>query len=446
MKALVVPGITDLNKGDQALVWESVRLIKDANLYDDVYVLSSGDTKEEFNALCGQTIQRGFTLVERILKHPRRGFHPRNDVTKDGLRYTAFQIKNAVLDYVLGNIILLVCRSRALTRLIFPSRIAGTLDRFREVDTVFVKGGGFIHAHGERTAPYKMWYLLFYLRLALRLKKQVIVLPNSFGPFEGISVKRQVQGIIGRATKVYARERSSAVALGSILDRVIPVYPDLGFYLDAASSRTVSALLDKYSLTGGRTVGLTLRPWRFPGSDNSSELYENYINSIIELLEHLLSQGFRVALFNQSMGPNRHEDDREAIRYLFSKAPERLRNQLSWVDEDLTCDELKALYSNLYALVGTRFHSFIFSISARVPSMAIAYGGNKATGIMTDMGLDNYVIDIGQVTGHALIDMFSRLQVNYEEIRSKLPESLAEIHRYRELLIDDVRSSIAPRD
>lgn len=79
MKAIIVPGITDMNKGDQALVWESYRIVKDTELYSDIYILNSGDTEAEKKNLSSQTEKRGYPLLENILKHPRRGQHKDNE-------------------------------------------------------------------------------------------------------------------------------------------------------------------------------------------------------------------------------------------------------------------------------------------------------------------------------------------------------------------------------
>ena len=47
MKAIIVPGVTDLNKGDQALVWESYRLAKETGLFDGISILDTGETDQE---------------------------------------------------------------------------------------------------------------------------------------------------------------------------------------------------------------------------------------------------------------------------------------------------------------------------------------------------------------------------------------------------------------
>src|SRR5690606_18883105 len=99
-KAIIVNGITDMNKGDQALVWESHRLIEDLNYYDEVKILSLGDTPEEYELLCRQSIEKGFEIIPNLLKHPRRGVHHKEQLQNEKLFYLLFQIKNAIFDYL----------------------------------------------------------------------------------------------------------------------------------------------------------------------------------------------------------------------------------------------------------------------------------------------------------------------------------------------------------
>ena len=84
-KAIIVPGVTDLNKGDQAIVWESHRLIKDTGCFDEIFIISTGDTKAERRKLCSQTEEKGYTLIENILKHPRRGKHNEDNIVNESI-------------------------------------------------------------------------------------------------------------------------------------------------------------------------------------------------------------------------------------------------------------------------------------------------------------------------------------------------------------------------
>lgn len=437
MKAIIVPGVTDLNKGDQALVWESHRLVKDTGLYNEIYILDSGDTEEEKELLCKQSMDHGFQMIENILQHPRRGSHKNNEHIKESKLELAKQIKNAGLDFLKTKTLLTVCNNLPLVRLLFSDKVYRTVKQFSEADAIFVKGGGFIHAYGERTAPYLMWYFLFYVRLAQKLNKKVVFFPNSYGPFEGLTVKKQVRSVFKKLDITYAREHVSAESLGKLLGKQIPVEMDLGFFLQQGSQEEARKILKKYHFTDeDRIVGITIRPWRFPGMQNPEELYQKYINSVYQMAEHILSKGYKIALCNQSLGPNSHEDDRNAIRDLLKKLD---HPNVIWIDENLNCEVLKAVYSNFYFFVGTRFHSIIFSLTSLLPSIAIGYGGNKAKGIMGDFNLDDYVIQIHDVEPQMLIDRFDKAILNYHDIKSKLSLSIKLVDESRDRLIKDIQ-------
>lgn len=439
MKAIIVPGVTDLNKGDQALVWESYRLVMDTGLYDEAYILNSGDTEKEMELLCRQSLNHGFKMIDNILQHPRRGKHKNAQHIKESKIELAKQIKNAGLDYLSTRTLLAVCNNLSLVKKIYSPKIYHTVRQFSEADAVFVKGGGFIHAYGEKTAPYLMWYFLFYVRLAQKLGKKVVFLPNSYGPFQGLTVESQVKSVFSKLDLTYAREHVSAQSLGKLLGKTIPVEMDLGFFLKKGNTEEAEKILLKYNLNSNtdKIIGVTIRPWRFPGFANPEELYQKYIQSVHTLVEHLLTQGYKVALCNQSLGPNSHEDDRNAIKDLLKKIQ---HPNVIWINENLPCDLLKAVYSKFYFFVGTRFHSIIFSLTSLVPSLAIGYGGNKAKGIMGDFNLNDFVVQIQDVQPGLLVEMFDKAIANYSTIKNSLEESMNLVEKSRNRMISDIQN------
>lgn len=442
-KAIIVNGITDMNKGDQALVWESYRIIQDTGLYDDIKVISLGDTPEEYDALCGQTINRGMHVIQNLLKHPRRGKHHKDQLQKEGIGYLLYQVKNAVSDYLHLTRLKKIIHDDYKIRKSFDEREIETIKAFREVDTVFVKGGGFLHAHGEKTAPYVMWYFLYYMNLAKQLGKELVLLPNSYGPFDGLTVESQLKKGLGQSDLIFARENVSSIALGKLLGKDIPVVPDLGFYLQMQAKEVGFEILKKYGFTkDDKIVGMTVRPWRFPGSENPEQLFDRYLNSLKELIVYLNDRGYKVALFNQSIGPNAHEDDRNAIERLIQICNNNQRNLFTWVNEDPTCDLLKAVYANMYFFVGTRFHSLIFSMTSEVPSISIAYGGNKGVGIMEEFDLGEYVVKIDDVTTDRLRTLFDKAIANYSEIKGKLAAKLPYLEEQRKETIEMIKKAV----
>ena len=437
MKAIIVPGVTDLNKGDQALVWESHRLVKDTGLFSEIFILNSGNTEEEKYLLCSQSIDHGYQMIENILQHPRRGKHKNEEYIQESKLELAKQIKNAGLDFLSTKLLISMANNLSLVKKTFSKKIYNTVKEFSEADAVFVKGGGFIHAYGERTAPYLMWYFLFYVRLAQKMNKKVVFLPNSFGPFKGLTVEKQVRSVFNKLDLTYARENVSAESLGELLNKKIPVEMDLGFFLEKGSQAEALKILKKYNLSKeDKIVGITIRPWRFPGLKNPEELYKKYITSVADLVKSISEKGYKVALCNQSLGPNSHEDDRNAIQDLLKEVN---HSNVIWINENLSCDILKAVYSNFYFYVGTRFHSIIFSLTSLVPSIAIGYGGNKAKGIMDDFNLDKYVIQIQDVNSKQLIELFDDAIENYDGIKSSLSNAMRLVDESRNRMISDIK-------
>ncbi|MEN9322389.1 MAG: hypothetical protein RL699_169 [Bacteroidota bacterium] len=440
-KAIIVPGVTDLNKGDQALVWETHRLVQDTNCFDQIYIVSTGDTLQERELLCGQSEAKGYQLVETLLKHPRRGQHNEAEVIQESAISFLRLAFRAALDFCSQWFLLLICRSESLVSFFYSEKTAQSVRQFRAAEVLFVKGGGFIHAYGEKTAPYLMWFFLFYVRLGKALGKKIVFLPNSYGPFLGFTVAKQVKSVFAQLDKIYAREALSAQKLGELMGKPIPVSPDLGFYLQMDTSTDALELLKRYGLDPAqqKIVGITIRPWRFPGLPKPESLYAKYIQSVKSLAVHLVESGYQVVFCNQSIGPNAHEDDRNAIREVLH---DWQHPAVHWIDENLPCDLLKAVYSHFYAFVGTRFHSVIFSLTSSVPSLAIGYGGNKAKGIMADFNMPDFTIPIEAVTAEKLQQLFAHLEGSHAQIQSQLVKQNELLQLKRTALLVELKTLI----
>src|SRR5690606_12214726 len=100
------------------------------------------------------------------------------------------------------------------------------------------------------------------------------------------------------------------------------------------------------------------------------------------------------------------------------------------------------VYSNLDFFVGTRFHSVIFSMTSCVPSIAIAYGGNKGRGIMQDFNLSEYVIHIDDVNKEDLLEMFLRLEQNKDLVIKTLQERVKTLENKRIETIELIKERI----
>lgn len=441
-KAIIIPGNTDLNRGDQALVWETIRLVEDVYGKENVECkLMTGIGGPDYQLQNGQTEKLGYEFIDTILKHPGRRFINKIEDSKGYTGSTLIQWGvQALLDYIQTRPLLSSCSViRKIGECFLNKAQKCAIQDIKSADVVFVKGGGFIHSYGAKTDPYFLYFLTYHIRLAEAYGKKTIILPNSIGPLKNRIAKKIALKALNHTALLTTREYISSQYLES-LNVKSKYYPDLGFYL-SPSNHAMSDYLTAHGIPiDKKKVVITLRPYRFLGKSNPQELFQNYIKSFVNLVSHLVNKGYHVAFMAHTLGPNSHEDDRIAIREVEKVLPKDLRAHTSYIEDyDLTCKDVEKIYSYFDYMVGTRFHSVIFALNVEVPSIAIAYGGNKGKGIMNVLGNDDYSIDMDKIDESTLISVFDNLERNREAYLANLQKKKEEIQKQRTDLINSIR-------
>uniref|UniRef100_UPI00404AF9CD polysaccharide pyruvyl transferase family protein n=1 Tax=Flavobacterium sp. TaxID=239 RepID=UPI00404AF9CD len=427
-KVLIVPSNTDLNRGDQSLTWESIEIAKDVFGNDvEVCLYKSGNRSSEIDNVNSQTEQLGHRILTRILAHPRR-----NNRDTD-VNYNKF----AHIKWIFIALYDMIVTLMLLSKFKFINKVSYSLlskdqkftyKYFEELDVVFVKGGGFLHSYGSLMDSYVMYFQLFDVFLANRLNKKVCILPNSVGPFKNKLAKYIVKKAFSKSSFISVRE---GVSFKYIEDLGMKSYlsPDLGFYLKPSENEFLEYLKrNGVDLNAEKKIAITLRPYRFDGESNSSFLYQQYINQFIEVIKELTNSGYHVSLVAHTIGPSAHEDDSIPLLEIYEEFRTNL-NVTYLFDKDLDCRDIEKIYSYYDLVIGTRFHSVIFSVNVDTPAIAIAYGGNKAVGIMNDMGLGQYVLPIENPNSKVILQLA-------QEIFKDKEAYLVKTRKYKEVLIE----------
>ena len=313
------------------------------------------------------------------------------------------------------------------------------LAEMESADAVFVKGGVFIHSYGSVTDSYSMYYLIYHIRLAVALGKKVIVLPNSVGPLKNPFAKTIAIDCLRKCSLVTIRENISKEFLdGQGVKSTL--YPALGFFLTPSDCDMESYLKSKGVPLDKKKVVITLRPYRFLGFANPMELYNNYIEAVTGFVGFLIDKGFHVTFMAHTLGPSAHENDSLAIKEVMNQLDKETFSNVSFIEDyDLNCRDVEKIYSYYDYMIGTRFHSVIFSLNVNVPSIAIAYGGNKGKGIMNVLGNDDFSIDMDKICYDTLVDKFEKLVRERDIYLENLKEKRRMIENERIRLIDEIR-------
>lgn len=424
-KVVIIPSNTDLNRGDQALVWESIRLVEDIYGKNNVECVLMGDIDSPNSIMQNkQTKSLGYQMIDTIIKHPGRKYHNKEEDSKSYSKLTMIQWgTQAVVDYFRTRMMLSTSYTiRKIGMFFLTDKQKKTIAEIEKADSVFVKGGGFIHSYGGVTDPYFIYFLTYHIRLASALGKKVIVLPNSVGPLKNSIARSIAVQCLRRCSYVTVRENISKKCLD---DNGVSstLFPDLGFYLSPTESDMSEYLKAHGVPLGKKNVIMTLRPYRFQGYDNPMELFNNYINGVKNLVDYLVANDYHVTFFAHTLGPSSHENDSLAIKETMKHLDKNSLAHVTFIEDfKLTCCDVEKIYSYYDYMIGTRFHSVIFALNVNVPTIAIAYGGNKGKGIMSVLDIDDYSVDMDKIYPTTLINMFESLKINREAYLINLKE------------------------
>lgn len=430
-KVVILPANNDLNRGDQALIWETINIARKSGFEGDFYMLAENES------LTKQSQSTGIKVITSLLKHPGRKFKTTEN-TNYGFKLLIKWGSVAAIDTVFSLMLL----SKTISRLIMPflnESNKETLKTIKECDACFVKGGGFIHSTGKITDPYTIYYLFYHVILAQSLGKPVYVMPNSFGPFKGLGVAWLVRKVLNRCELVTVRESISQEMAEKIgVDTVL--MPDLGFAL-LKSEKTYSDINKiKDNNADKKLVAITARPYRFPNSNNPEEKYKEYINNMVLFSKWLFKNGFLPVFVDHTLSDTTHESDISCIEEIISKL--NANESVIISNKDYDCRDMKAIYSEFDYVIGTRFHSVIFAMSEKIPSIAITYGGNKGEGIMKDLGLSEYAIPMDEFKVDTAIQSFERLIENKQEVIGVLGKNKLLIENKHNELVNIIKEKL----
>lgn len=436
-RIFILPFNTDLNRGDQALTWESIRLIQDVykcNL--EIFLIESGNTRSEVNDQISQSKQFDYKFCTPILKHPSRFFgDSKKKFSNNWIRIIMWGFV-AFFDFLKS--IPLLSKSDIIFKLgykIQDKSAKETINNLAKSDCIVIKGGGFIHAYGKITDSYTLYYSIYSIFLAKRLKKKILMLPNSIGPIKGFIPYSLTKMLLSKCDFISVREHISKKYLLCRFRIESHYYPDLGYYLVNKSKISINDFYhNNYGITNEKIVGITLRPWRFPNTKHPSKKYSMYILSFVEFINYLIDNNFTICLFAHTLGPSAHENDLIAIKDVYDKISRKNHCKII-IRKDFNCADMMNLYSRCSYFIGTRFHSIIFCQNQNIPAIAVSYGGNKGIGIMEDLGLSQFVIPIENVSYEVLKSKFINLYILADEYKKIINEKKKIINEQREYLI-----------
>ena len=306
-----------------------------------------------------------------------------------------------------------------------PKHLREVAQVYEQADLIVPVGGGYIRSRKGLVERFNIPLLLHPLLLGYLLGKPTVLYSQSMGPFQNKVEKMMVSFVLRRMTLILLREDISVKLLLSmgVVDNVMRAI-DSGFLLKSSEKINVRR---EYGIRANKLlVGVTVRSWL---SGNAQAAYEK---AVANALDVLVKTANAHVIFIPQVTATKGDDDRIVSRRVYSLM--RHKKSASVVNDEPDHHRIKSMYDSLDILLGTRFHSVIFSLTSHVPVLAIEYE-HKTSGIMRDLKLENWVIKIEEATAENLTKKLQELVQNQANYRKHLHTHLPSyLHRARQTI------------
>jgi colanic acid/amylovoran biosynthesis protein len=300
---------------------------------------------------------------------------------------------------------------------LLSSKLKELLSNFSKANIIIPVGGGYLRGKDSINDSVNLIFLLLPLVIGLILKKPIILHSQSIGPFGNQFQRLLIKFVLNRTNHVFVREETTLKILESIgvKKTLITQAPDAAFLFK--TNKKIS--LKKLGIIKGNhqeVVGITVRKWL------GRDAQEKYEREIAKFTDYITSKFNMYVVFIPQVTVHLFEDDDRIVGNKIYQQIKR-KGSVKVLNESYSHYELKAIYQNLDYLVGTRFHSVIFSLTSYVPAIAIEYE-HKTSGIMKDLELAEWVIKIEDANSELLLNKFNKLIENRKQYLSTLNANL----------------------
>lgn len=263
-------------------------------------------------------------------------------------------------------------------------------------------------------------YLYFY-KLLCAMKVPYMFFAPSMGPFLREERNKLRRYILSHASAIALRDPISAKYVREFL-------PEKRVYqtLDSAFQHDIDIAENKEKLeayselcsflnTHKRCVGITITDllWH-PVHSKDGAMIANIQGSFEAFLKTLVDKGYGIVFIPQLYGTGNDYK-------LMSGFATGKDNFFTIPDSDDRYDSYFQQYviGQLYAVVGMRYHSNIFSAKMGTPFISVSYE-QKMTGFMEKMELSRYCIGIKDLSAELLAEKFELLEQEHDSYKAYL--------------------------
>ncbi|MGW8160329.1 MAG: polysaccharide pyruvyl transferase family protein [Desulfoprunum sp.] len=248
--------------------------------------------------------------------------------------------------------------------------------------------------------------------VVILLRKKLILLPQTYGPFDSFIAKIIACFIIKHADKLYSRDLASIDYVeklsGNCLNKKsIQFCPDMAFKLDSIAPEHIDIAPPLEFEKKHPLIGINVNGLMYNGGYTGKNMFGLkviYKELIVHLIEKILEETEAHVLFvpHTFGAPGNINSDPDASQKIFSLLGTGWKNRLHMVSAEYDQSGIKGVINLCDFFIGSRMHACIAALSQHIPTVGIAYS-KKFLGVFEAIGAGQTVLDARSLTEDIII-------------------------------------------
>lgn len=281
----------------------------------------------------------------------------------------------------------------------------------------------------------RFFYVSLPQLLVLFMKKNLILLPQTLGPFKRKPARIIAKYILNHANIVYSRDYIGLTEMQSFLGPMsntgkLRFCYDVGFVVDAIrpDKMDLGDFYDKRK-EDSSVVGFNISGLLFMGGykrNNMFQLNLDYRDLVYNIVDFLFTkEKVIVLLVPHVFGASQHsENDSVVCEKIYSDLKEKYKDKLFLVEGSYNQNEIKYIIGQCDFFIGSRMHACIAALSQYIPAVAIAYS-KKFFGVIQTIEMESLVADPKKMSIEKILEIinqaYEQRNIIQERLKRKIP-------------------------
>jgi len=293
-------------------------------------------------------------------------------------------------------------------------------------------------------------FVLGFLRkwLVLLFNKDLIMLPQTYGPFKQPLARVMARKILKRAGLVYSRDRAGVEYVKKLLNDSengkVRFAPDVAFVLDSRKpANLIIGPSANIRAQNSIVVGLNVSGLLFNGGytqDNMFGLKTDYRELIYRIIEMLFKNKKAIILLIPHVFPPvgyEIESDHDVCLKVYKQLRQIYPDRVFIIKGKYNQGEIKYIIGLCDFFIGSRMHSCIAAMSQCVPAVGLAYS-DKFEGVFETAQSEQFVVDMRNHKKDEILKVVFNAFEGRKVIRNHLQKTIPEIQNKVMNLFEDI--------